>query len=68
MMCDDSVLCRELFMYFDMFYIQWRRLAKKDVWNKVYMIMTLQWVSALKHDCIALVCDIVPPSVTRSSR
>jgi hypothetical protein len=29
---------RKLFMYlcyFDMFYIQWHHLAKKDVWNKV---------------------------------
>jgi hypothetical protein len=26
-----------VFMYFDMFYIQWHHLAKKDLWNKVYM-------------------------------
>jgi hypothetical protein len=26
-------------MYFDMFYIQWHRLARKDLWNKVYMNM-----------------------------
>jgi hypothetical protein len=25
-----------VFMYFDMFYIQWHRLAKKDLWNKEY--------------------------------
>jgi hypothetical protein len=45
MMCDDWVL------FLDMFYIQWCRLAEKDLWNKVYMIMimTLQRVSALKH-------------------
>jgi hypothetical protein len=44
MMCDDwvpyyvfiYVLC--LFMYFDMFYIQWHHLAKKDLWNKVYIL------------------------------
>jgi hypothetical protein len=40
------------------FYIQLNHLAKKDLGNKVYitsiMIMTLQWVSALKHDRIAL--------------
>jgi hypothetical protein len=23
--------------YFDMFCIQWHRLAKKDLWNKVHM-------------------------------
>jgi hypothetical protein len=51
MMCDDWVLYHELLMYFDMFYMQWHHLAKKDLWNKVcmIMIMTLQWVSALKH-------------------
>jgi hypothetical protein len=51
MMYDDWVLYHELFMYFDTFYIQWHRLAKKDLWNKVYMIMimTLQRVLALKH-------------------
>jgi hypothetical protein len=26
-----------LFMYFDMFYIQWHHLPKRDLWNKVYM-------------------------------
>jgi hypothetical protein len=26
-----------VFMYFDMFYIQWHDLTKKDLWNKVYM-------------------------------
>jgi hypothetical protein len=26
-----------VFLYFDMFYIQWYRLAKKDVRNKVHM-------------------------------
>jgi hypothetical protein len=43
MMCDDWVLYHELFMYLciDMFYIQWRRLAKKDLWNKVYMVMIM---------------------------
>jgi hypothetical protein len=49
MMCDDWALYHELFMYFDMFYIQWHCLAKKDVWNKVHMIMILQWVLDLKH-------------------
>jgi hypothetical protein len=24
-------------MYFDMFYIQWHHLTKKDLWNKAYM-------------------------------
>jgi hypothetical protein len=33
MMCDDWVLYQELFMYFDIFYIQWHCLAKKDLWN-----------------------------------
>jgi hypothetical protein len=46
---DSWVLYHELFMYFDMFYIQLHCLAKKDLWNKVYMIMTLQWVLALKR-------------------
>jgi hypothetical protein len=31
-----------VFMYFDMFYIQWHHLAKKDLWNKVYMNMN--WI------------------------
>jgi hypothetical protein len=35
MMCEDWVLYHELFMYFDMFYIH---LAKKDLWNKVYIL------------------------------
>jgi hypothetical protein len=26
-----------VFIYFDMFYIQWHHLVKKDLWNKVYM-------------------------------
>jgi hypothetical protein len=26
-----------VFLYFDMFYIHWHRLAKKDVQNKVHM-------------------------------
>jgi hypothetical protein len=26
-MCDDWILYHELFMYFDMFYIQWHHLA-----------------------------------------
>jgi hypothetical protein len=41
MMCDDWALYHELFMYFDMFYIQWHRLAKKDLWNKVYTNMNM---------------------------
>jgi hypothetical protein len=41
-MCDDWVLYHELFMYFDMFYIQWNHLAKKDLWNKVHMIMLMK--------------------------
>jgi hypothetical protein len=27
-----------VFMYFDMFYIQWHHLAKKDLWNKAYIL------------------------------
>jgi hypothetical protein len=38
-MCDGLALYLELFMYFDMFYIEWHRLARKDLWNKVYMNM-----------------------------
>jgi hypothetical protein len=37
MMCDDWALYHELSMYlcyFDMFYIQWHHLVKKDVWSK----------------------------------
>jgi hypothetical protein len=40
MMCDDWALYQELFIYlynFYMFYIQWHRLAEKDLWNKVLM-------------------------------
>jgi hypothetical protein len=36
-MCDDWALYQELFMslcIFDMFYIQWHHLAKKDLWNE----------------------------------
>jgi hypothetical protein len=39
-MCDDWAVYQELFklfMYFDMFYIQWHHLAKKDLWNKIYL-------------------------------
>jgi hypothetical protein len=36
-MCDDWALYQELFMYFNMFYIQWHHSAKKDLWDKVYM-------------------------------
>jgi hypothetical protein len=43
-MCDDWDLCHEQFMYFDMFYIQLHRLAKKDLWNKVYMIITYIYI------------------------
>jgi hypothetical protein len=25
-------------MYLDLFYIQWHHLAKKDLWNKVYIL------------------------------
>jgi hypothetical protein len=39
MMCDDWALYHELFIYLDMFYIPWHRLAKKDLCNKVYMNM-----------------------------
>jgi hypothetical protein len=46
-MYDDWVLYHELFMYFDVFYIQWHRLAEKDPWNKVYMIMIM--MSELFH-------------------
>jgi hypothetical protein len=31
--------------YFDMFYIQWHHLAKKDLWNKVYMNECLSLIS-----------------------
>jgi hypothetical protein len=40
MMCDDWVLHHELFKYlcyFDMIYIHWHCLAKKNVCNKVHM-------------------------------
>jgi hypothetical protein len=30
-----------VFMYFDMFYIQWHCLAKKDLWNKVFIIIII---------------------------
>jgi hypothetical protein len=38
MMCDDWVLYNELFMHFNMFYIQWHHLAKKDLWNIAYIL------------------------------
>jgi hypothetical protein len=44
MMCDDWVVYHELSMYlcyFDMFYIQWHHLSKKDVWNKVHLNMNM---------------------------
>jgi hypothetical protein len=34
-MYDDRAVY--VFMYFDMFYIQWHHLVKTDLWNKVYM-------------------------------
>jgi hypothetical protein len=34
-----------VFTYFDMFYIQWHHLAKKDLWSKVYMMMMVCKVS-----------------------
>jgi hypothetical protein len=40
MMCDGWDLYQELFMCFDMFYIQWHHLAKKDLWDEVYMNMS----------------------------
>jgi hypothetical protein len=45
MMCSDWTLHHELFIYFDMFYIQWHRLAKEDLWNKVYMNMNKETCS-----------------------
>jgi hypothetical protein len=36
-MCDDWAVY--VFMYFDMFYIQWHHLAKRDLWNRVYIIL-----------------------------
>jgi hypothetical protein len=30
-----------VFTDFDMFYIQWHHLAKKDLWNKVYIIVII---------------------------
>jgi hypothetical protein len=45
MMYDDWDLLSEavyVFMYFDIFYIQWHHLAKKDLWNKVHMN---EWMS-----------------------
>jgi hypothetical protein len=42
MVCDHLAPYQELFMYSDMFYIQWHNLAKKDLWNKVYMNMTMK--------------------------
>jgi hypothetical protein len=44
MVCDEWALYHELSMYlcyFDMFYIQWHCLAKKDVWSKVHMNMNI---------------------------
>jgi hypothetical protein len=44
MTCDDWAVYNELFMYlcyFDMLYIQWHHLAKKDVWNKAHMNMNI---------------------------
>jgi hypothetical protein len=41
-----TALHHELSMYlcyFDMFYIQWHSLAKKDVWNKVHMTNEYQY-------------------------
>jgi hypothetical protein len=35
-----------VFMYFDMFYIQWHHFAKKDLWNKAY---TNEWMNELKE-------------------
>jgi hypothetical protein len=40
-------------MYFDMFFIQWHHLAKKDLWNKVYVIITM-----IMKSRIAVVWDI----------
>jgi hypothetical protein len=39
-MCDDWAVYRELFIYlcyFYVFYSQWHRLDKNDVWNTVHM-------------------------------
>jgi hypothetical protein len=52
MMCDDWAVYQELFMYlcyFDMFYIQWHHLAKKDIWNKVHMNINMYAISVLPH-------------------
>jgi hypothetical protein len=32
-----------VFMYSDMFYIQWHHLAKKDLWDIVYMNMNVSY-------------------------
>jgi hypothetical protein len=49
-MCDDWAPYHELFMYFcyyDMFYIQWHCLTKKDLWNKVHMNMNINVIEGL---------------------
>jgi hypothetical protein len=55
-MCGDCVPYHELFMYFDMYYIQWHHLPNKDLWNKAYILfysITLQtnWLQAILRDC-----------------
>jgi hypothetical protein len=37
-----------VFMYFDMFYIQWHHLASKDLWNKVSMNELMNEWSSMK--------------------
>jgi hypothetical protein len=48
-MCDDWAVYQELFMYFDMFYIQWYHLARKDLRNKVHMN---EWMNEWKEQTI----------------
>jgi hypothetical protein len=38
-----------VFMYSDIFYIQWNHLAKKDLWNKVYKIRLFKQKSKKKR-------------------
>jgi hypothetical protein len=43
MMCDDLVLYHELFIYFDMFYIQWHHLAKTIYGIKYIIYLLTPW-------------------------
>jgi hypothetical protein len=57
-MYDNWALYQELFMYLDMFYIQWHHLAKKDLWNKVYMTMNIKNNQGMKQDWIPTTAEV----------